>query len=138
MVPVLTLLIFMGLNNSDVSIFTGQLYSNYPILFILPALTAIAGIMVIYYGQKQKGRQLFIHAVAVVALLIMTGYVGIFPNVLHSSIAREFSISIEESMSSINTLRIAFWAVVILFPIVIGYQGWKYFSFNDKVKLNDE
>ncbi|AIO18855.1 Cytochrome bd-II ubiquinol oxidase subunit 2 [Candidatus Izimaplasma bacterium HR1] len=137
-IPVLTLLVFMGWNNTDASLWTGVLYMNYPVLYILPILTVLAGLMVIYYGFKEKGRQLLIHAIAVTVLFVISGYIGSFPYVLSSNINPMYGITIVEAMSSANGLRIILTTVSIFYPIIIGYQTWKYKKFWQKVKLNDE
>jgi cytochrome d ubiquinol oxidase subunit II len=125
----------MGYNNKATSIFVGELFTSSPILFVLPALTVLAGIMVIYYGYKEKGRQLFIHTVAVMALFLITGFVGMFPNVVVASNDVTSSIQIIDAMSASNSLRIILVAVIIFFPIIIGYQTWKYIKF--KKRLTD-
>ncbi len=138
MVPVLVLLVIMGLNNSHTSLFTGELFTKAPALFILPGLTVLAGLMVIYYGYKEKARQLFIHSIAVMVLFMITGFVGIYPNVIPSSVDSMYAITITDAMSGQKALSIIFWVVAIFFPVIIGYQSWKYLRFKDKVKLNDE
>ena len=64
--------------------------------------------------------------------------VGTYPNVLLSSIDPMYSITIVDAMSGSNSLIIILWVTGIFFPIILGYQSWKYLRFRDKVKLNDE
>ena len=137
-VPVLALMVVMGFNNTGSSIFIGELFSKSAGWFILPVLEILAAIMIIYYGTKMKGRQVFIHAVAVMVLFVVTGFVGTYPNVLLSSIDPMYSITIVDAMSGSNSLIIILWVTGIFFPIILGYQSWKYLRFRDKVKLNDE
>jgi cytochrome d ubiquinol oxidase subunit II len=137
-VPVVLLLTLMGINNTDASIYGGELFTKYPILFTLPGLAVLAAIMIIYYGMKLKGRQLFIHAIAVMVLYLATGFIGSFPNVLASNIDVANSITILDTMSGTKALQVVLLACVIFFPIIIGYQTWKYIKFSQKVKLNDE
>lgn len=137
-VPVLALMVVMGFNNTGTSPFIGELFAKYPGLFVLPALEVLAAIMVIYYGIKMKGRQLFIHAVAVMILFIITGFLGTYPNVVLSSIDPMYSITIVDAMSSVNSLTIILWVTIIFFPTILGYQTWKYLKFRTRVKLNDE
>lgn len=136
-VPILTLLAFMGMNNTDASVWTGVLYMDYPILYILPGLTVLAGIMVIYYGYNQKGRQLLIHAMAVMALFVVSGYIGAFPHVIASNINPDLGITVVDAMSSTKGLTVILITVGVFYPIIIGYQIWKYKKFWTKVKLND-
>ena len=137
-VPVLALMVVMGFNSTGSSPFIGELFTKSPLWFILPALEVLAAIMVIYYGLKMKGKQLFIHAIAVMVLFIITGFVGTYPNVLLSSVDPMYSITIIDAMSSSKALTIILWVTIIFFPIIIGYQTWKYLQFRARVKLNDE
>ena len=137
-VPILTILAFMGMNNTDASVWIGVLYQNNPVLYLLPLLTVLAGIMVIYYGYKQKGRQLFIHSLAVMALFVVSGYIGAFPHVVASNIDPMYGITITEAMSSAKGLTIVIIAVGVFYPIIIGYQLWKYKKFWNTVKETTE
>jgi cytochrome d ubiquinol oxidase subunit II len=137
-VPVLALMVVMGFNNTGTSLYAGELFTKSAVWFILPGLEVLAALMIIYYGFKMKGRQLFIHALAVMVLFVITGFVGTYPNVLLSSIDPIYSITIIDAMSGTNSLTIILWVTGVFFPIIIGYQTWKYFKFRDRVKLNDE
>lgn len=138
-VPVLTLLVFMGMNTgTQSSVWNGELYLNNPILYILPFFTVLAGIMVIYYGYNQKGRQLFIHALAVMALFVVSGYMGIYPNIISSNLDPANSLSLFDAMSSSNGLTIIVIAIAVFYPVIIGYQLWKYKKFFNTVKETKE
>lgn len=135
--PVFFMLVVMGFNNSSASIWVGELFSKYPVLFILPVLTLLSGLMTIYYGYKQKDRQLLIHVLATVALFVITGFVGRFPYILASTVDPMYGITIEQAMSSKKALTVAIVAIGIFYPIVMGYQFWKYKKFWKRIKLND-
>lgn len=134
-VPVLTLLVFMGMNTgTQSSVWSGELYTSMPVLYVLPLFTVLAGIMVIYYGYKQKGRQMFIHALMVMALFVISGYMGVYPNIISSSLDPANSLSLFDAMSSKNGLTVAIIGVGVFYPIIIGYQFWKYKKFFNTVK----
>lgn len=128
-VPVFFFLAVMGFNNTHSSIWAGQLFSAYPVLYILPFLVFVGTILIIYYGYKQKAKPLLITTMAVSSLYVLTGFIGMFPYVLNSKINTDFGITIEQAMSSKTALTIALVAVVIFFPLVLGYQTWKYKKF---------
>lgn len=136
-VPILLLLVLMGLNNESTSIFNGELYLDYPILFALPALLVLSAIGVLYYGYKQLVRGMFITSLSTMFFFVITGYVGLWPNVLLSRGMPDEGLEITEAMVQSGSLSIILISVAIFYPIIIGYQFWKFKRFSKKVKLND-
>ena len=137
LVPVLLLLIFMGFNVHD-RLFVGTLFTQYPILFILPAVTVIFALLVLFYGYKTDSKKVFIFSMLTLAFYLITGFVGSFPDALASSIDPSYSISISDALTQTLGATVIFFVSVIFFPIVIGYQSWKYRRFKDKVKKDFE
>jgi cytochrome d ubiquinol oxidase subunit II len=132
------LLVLMGLNNESSSVFNGDLYLDIPVFFVLPGLLVLSSIGVLYYGYKEDGIKIFIASLSTMFFFVVTGFVGMFPHVLLSRGAIEESIAISDAMSLSGPLKIIVIAVSIFFPIIIGYQTWKYIKFAQKIKLNDE
>jgi cytochrome d ubiquinol oxidase subunit II len=138
MVPILLLLVLMGLNNETSSIFNGELYIDHPILFALPGLLVLSAIGVLFHGYKEDGVKIFVTSLTTMLFFVVTGFVGMFPHVLLSRGAIEESIAISDAMALSGPLKIIIIAISIFFPIIIGYQTWKYIKFAQKIKLNDE
>jgi len=136
--PILLMLVFMGLNNTDSSIFIGELFSESIVFFIFPTLTAIFSILALYMGYKEKGKEIFIFSLLAMLFFLVTGFAGIYPYMIPSNIAMENGITIYESAVSDKALKLVIIIVAIFYPIIFLYQGWKYKNFTTKVKLNDE
>lgn len=136
--PIFVLLVFMGFNNTSSSIFIGELFSKSPVFFVLPALTVIFAIHTTWFGFKEKGKSVFRFALLTMAFFIITGFVGSFPYLVPSRIDNMYGITLEDAMVSVKTMNIVMVALFIFYPIVIGYQAWKYKNFAKKVKYNDE
>ena len=66
----------------------------------------------------------------------LTGIVGLYPNLVPSSLDPAFSLTAFNSSSSIYTLRIMTVVAVIFVPIVIAYQAWVYRVFRHGVTTN--
>jgi len=137
-VPILLLLVLMGLNNESSSIFNGELYLDYPVLFVLPFLLVASAIATMVFGYKEKGIHAFITSLSTMFFFVMVGFVGMFPYVLISRGAVNESLLIRDTMAGAGPLKIILIAVAIFYPIIIGYQGWKFKRFTKKVKYNDE
>lgn len=138
MVPILLLLALMGLNNESTSFIRGDLYQSSPILYVLPGLLIVSAVGVLYFGYKQKADKMFYASISTMAFFVITGFIGLFPNVLLSRDAIEESIVISDAMAARSSLGIIVIAICIFYPIIIGYQIWKYRKFSQKIKLNDE
>jgi cytochrome d ubiquinol oxidase subunit II len=138
MIPVLLILVYMGFNNTGSSIFIGELFSKSPLFFILPGLSVAAAIHITYHGYRGKASSVFYFSLLTVVMFLVTGFVGNFPYLVTSTIAVENGLTISETVVSIKALRLVFTALCIVYPIVIGYQAWKYSKFTKKIKLNDE
>jgi cytochrome d ubiquinol oxidase subunit II len=61
------------------------------------------------------------------------GIVGLYPNLLPSSLDAAYSLTIYNAASSPLTLKIMLTVVVIFVPVVIAYQLWVYKLFSHPV-----
>ncbi len=138
MAPIFLLLTFMGLNNTETSIFIGELFSKSWLYYILPILAVGFSILSMYFGFKQKGNKIFLFALLSGMFYLITGFFGSFPYMVHSSVTKEYGITITDAMAGKTSLTVIFIVIAILYPIVIGYQAWKYTRFSRNIKLNDE
>ena len=137
-VPILLLLVFMGFNNTDASIFIGELFSKSYLYFVFPLLTIVFALLTLYMGIKGKGKEIFIFSLLTMGFFLITGFSGMYPYMIPSNIALENGITIYDAAVSDQALEVVLIVVAIFFPITFTYQSWKYIKFTDKVKLNDE
>ncbi len=117
-----------------------QLYQNYlaqPLLFLVIAL-AVAGLLGIklFLTQKRFFKAWFASALAIVGATFF-GVVGLFPNLLPSSINPDFGLSAFNASSSPLTLKIMLVVVLLFVPVVLVYQTWAYQLFKSKVTVAD-
>jgi cytochrome d ubiquinol oxidase subunit II len=68
-----------------------------------------------------------------IGLLVVTLFVGLFPDVMPSSLDAAWSLTTTNAASTPYTLRIMSWVAVFFTPIVIGYQGWSYWVFRRRI-----
>lgn len=120
--------------------FATKLYTNYlniPALFIVPVLAVLSllGVKVFaFMGQHLKA---FYASCATILLVTFTGVVGLFPNLIPSSLDPNHSLTIFNSSSSIYTLKIMTVVALVFVPIVIAYQIWTYRVFRVKITADD-
>jgi cytochrome bd ubiquinol oxidase subunit II len=125
--------------------FATRLYDNYlnnPLLFVVPLslipLAAVGGLLLmrVYIGRQQWWSAWFASSVTIVAVTLF-GVVGLYPNLLPSSLDPTFNLTIYNAASSPLTLKIMLGVALTFVPIVIAYQTWVYRLFKDKVTEED-
>jgi cytochrome d ubiquinol oxidase subunit II len=120
--------------------FATKLYDNYlasPPLLIVPiiAVGALMG-MRIFMAQGAYLRAFTLSCVTVV-MVVFTGVIGLFPNLIPSSLDPAFSLTIYNSSSSPYTLKIMTVVAVIFVPIIIAYKIWVYRIFRSRISMDD-
>ncbi|GBF10942.1 cytochrome d ubiquinol oxidase subunit II [Tepidibacillus sp. HK-1] len=117
-----------------------NLYRNYlqqPILWIVPGLAVVALLFTRRFLQKKDAIRAFFASSVTILMTIYTTIIGLYPNMIPSSIDEKYSLTIFNSSSSEYTLRIMFYVAIIFVPIVIAYQIFVYKIFSDKVTEQD-
>lgn len=125
LVTALIMPILMMGYNWDTNLFATN-FKTLPILWILPVVTMLIPIATIVFGRQKKYRLALITNSLALALFLITGYTGIFPYMSPG-------ITVYDGMASQLALTIMTWVAAVFVPLVIGYQGWKYYRFNYKV-----
>lgn len=113
-------MLMMGFN-WDSNLFAAN-YAKLPILWILPILTMVMPILTIVFERKNQFKGAFVTNSLAMALFMLTGYVGIFPYMAPG-------ITIVDGMASQLTLTIMTWVAAFFVPLILAYQGWKFWRF---------
>jgi len=117
-----------------------NLYKNYlehPVLFAIPLIAVVALLLSRYFLSKGKAWSAWAMSGLTIVFATFFGVVGLYPNMLPSSIDPAFSVTIFNSASSPKTLKIMLAVALTFVPIVIAYQAWVYNLFKDKVTKED-
>ncbi len=120
--------------------FATPLYENYlarPVLLIIP-LVCVAGLVLtrVLLNAENKWKP-WAASCMTIAGATLFGVVGLYPNLLPSSLDPAHSLNIYNSSSSPLTLKIMLTITLIFVPIVIIYQVWTFRLFKDKVTEED-
>jgi len=116
--------------------FATHLYDNYlkvPFIFAFPLLAVIALVMIRVFSAREKALAAFAASCGMILLVSFTGIIGLFPNLIPSSLDPAYSMTIYNSSSSTLTLSIMTVVALIFVPIVILYKIWVYRVFSDKI-----
>ena len=70
--------------------------------------------------------------------IVILGFIGLlfaslFPNVMPSTTAAEYGLTIYNASSSPYTLKVMSWAAAFSAPVVLLYQGWTYWVFRQRI-----
>ena len=64
-------------------------------------------------------------------------FIGMYPNVMTSTINPDYSLTVFNASSTDLTLKIMSIVALIFVPIVLGYQTWSYWVFRKRVGPKD-
>jgi cytochrome bd ubiquinol oxidase subunit II len=112
------------------------LYDNYfahPVLFLIVAVTVVALLLIRWFIKQAEWWRAWFASAATIAGATLFGVVGLYPNLLKSSLDPAHSLTVYNSSSSPLTLKIMLVVALIFVPIVIAYQVWVHLLFKEKV-----
>jgi len=115
--------------------FATDLYANYlayPALFVVPLLAVVCLLGVKIFLAKKNALMAMYSSVLTIILVVGIGVIGLFPNLIPSSLDPAFSLTAFNSSSSRLTLIVMTIVAAICVPIAIGYQLWAFFVFRKK------
>lgn len=115
-----------------------QAYSG-NVAFTLPLALLAAVSWLVALGLTLRGRRdgwAFFFSSLTILLAVTTLFVGLFPNVMVSSIDPAFNLTVENASSQQYTLTVMTIVAVIMTPIVLLYQGWTYWVFRKRISTS--
>ena len=115
-----------------------QAYSG-NVAFTLPLALLAAVSWLTALGLTLRGRRdgwAFVFSSLTILLAVTTLFVGLFPNVMVSSIDPAFNLTVENASSQQYTLTVMTIVAVIMTPIVLLYQGWTYWVFRKRISTS--
>jgi cytochrome d ubiquinol oxidase subunit II len=135
--PVLVVVAVMFLAATSVAT---RLYDNYlqmPLLFLVPLLAVVALLMTrVFIGRRAWWKAWWASSLTIIAATLF-GVIGLYPNLLPSSLDAAASATVGNAASSPLTLKIMLVVALIFVPIVILYQAWVYRLFSGKLREED-
>lgn len=122
------------------SLFLTRLYDNYlahPFLFIVVLVTVLSLLGIKWFLVKNAPFKAWFASALTIVGATFYGVIGLYPNMLPSSIDDQYSLTAHNASSSPLTLKIMLVVVLIFIPMVMGYQIWAYRLFADKIKAHE-
>lgn len=100
------------------------------IAFVLAAVALVSAILAAWKGREGWA---FIGTFLTIALAVAGLFWALFPNVMPSTTAADFSLTTTTAAATGYTLKVMTWVAVIFTPVVLAYQGWTYWVFRKRI-----
>ncbi len=120
--------------------FATKLYDNYlavPLLLLVPVIAVAALIGIPLFIARERLHLAFATSCVTIVMIVATGIIGLYPNLIPSCLDPKYSLSIFNSSSSLLTLKIMTWVALIFVPIVIAYKIWIYRIFRAPLSVEE-
>lgn len=114
-----------------------RIFKAHPELFVLPMGAVLIVLNIRRSIEKRQYRRGFISSSITTALLLILFAMGLYPNLVLSSIDPKGNISIYEAASSDNSLRTMLLFAAIGMPLVATYTVFMFWTFRGKVRLEE-
>jgi len=111
-------------------------FRRHPALWVLPLLTVLAIVSLVLAWRRERHGQAFLSSCVMLASLLATFGVGMYPNLIRSNPLPEHSLTVVNAASSPKTLGVMLVIAAIGMPLVIAYSIYAYRAFRGKVKLD--
>lgn len=79
----------------------------------------------------------FVAHALVIASFVALVFGSMYPDVLPSVTDPAFSLTIQSTSSTHYTLTVMTWVAGVLTPVVVAYQGWTYWVFRRRLRVED-
>jgi cytochrome d ubiquinol oxidase subunit II len=119
--------------------FATKLYDNFfaqPLLLAVPLVAVAALLGIKFFAVKEAMFKAFLSSCVTILFVVFTGVIGLYPNLIPSSIDKNYSLTIFNTSSSQATLMVMTVAALIFVPIVIAYKIWVYRLFSARISTD--
>lgn len=100
---------------------------------IIPIAAVVVLLVAFYFINQKREGWAFIMVALNIVLTQATFFLAMYPNVMISSTAPAYNLTIYNASSSQYTLTAMSIVALIFVPIVLAYQGWTYWAFRKRI-----
>jgi cytochrome bd ubiquinol oxidase subunit II len=112
--------------------FSGRVAITLPMVLV----AAVLWLGALFFVVKDRDGWAFLLSAGTIGLAVASFFVGLFPNVMPSSIDEAYNLTVYNASSQEYTLTIMTIVAVIMTPIVLIYQGWTYWVFRKRISTS--
>jgi cytochrome d ubiquinol oxidase subunit II len=131
---VLNTLVVIAMVVSQQQITARYVHEIWPVIFPAAALVSI----VVAWLSVRQGREFraFLASAATIALLVISGAVGLFPNLIISTTDAANNLTVYNAAAADNTLWVCLVVALIRMPFVLLYTAGVYYFFRGKTRVD--
>ena len=111
----------------------GQLRDGRPLSWALTVGAAVALLAAVATSWRGREGWAFALTGGTLALTVTSLFATLYPNVMPSSTADRFSLTVTNASSTDYTLKMMTVVALALTPVVLGYQAWTYWVFRKRI-----
>jgi cytochrome d ubiquinol oxidase subunit II len=100
----------------------------------IAAVAQISAVMMLW--SRGGDGWVFACTATVVAAVVILLFGSLYPDLVPSTLNPDWSLTVHNASSSPYTLKIMSWAALIFTPLVVGYQGWTYWVFRQRISAD--
>jgi cytochrome bd ubiquinol oxidase subunit II len=131
---VLNTLVVLALVVTDQAITARYLQDIWPVIFPAAALASL--VLAGRFVQRGRDFAAFVASSATIALLLVSGAIGIFPNLIISTTDPAYNLTVYNAAAADNTLVVCLFVALIGMPFVLLYTAGVYYFFRGKTVVD--
>lgn len=123
--------VIFGYIKTDIFTYHGALW------ILLPLFSFGSLLLSSILNVKKRDGWAFTLTSLTIVFLIASVFIGMFPRIMISTISEANNLTVYNASSGAYTLKVMSYFSLTLLPFVLGYQGWSYYIFRQRVKKDD-
>lgn len=104
-----------------------------PLVVVILILATVAVLASYFFMRQKKSGSAFIANGIAIVFVVAAVFLGLFPNVMVSSLDTAYNLTVTTASSSPYTLKVMTIVALTMVPIVLAYQAWSYWVFRKRV-----
>jgi len=109
--------------------YSGRVVVTLPIVLVAAGLWLGALLMTV----RERDGWAFVLSAGTIGLAVTALFIGLFPNVMPSTVDTAYNLTVTNASSQQYTLTVMTIVAVVLTPIVLMYQGWTFWVFRKRL-----
>jgi cytochrome bd ubiquinol oxidase subunit II len=112
--------------------FSGRVAVTLPIVLV----AAVAFLGALFLALRGRDGWAFLLSSVTIGLAVTSLFVGLFPNVMPSTVDEAFNLTVTNASSQSYTLTVMTVVALVMTPIVLVYQGWTFWVFRKRISTS--
>ncbi len=108
---------------------------NWTWLVLAAAVVAQLAAVLLVWRRISDGWAFACTAMVVAAVVILL-FGALYPNLVPSTLNKQWSVTIYNASSTPYTLKVMTWVTVIMAPLTVVYQAWTYWVFRQRISAD--